>query len=221
MSVVAGKPGELEDSQQQQQQQQQQLLPPPSQTMTMTTTTSVNQDMIADKESGPTLAALFRTPGGGVLLAASFCFCTAFLWMQFMGSFVVLRITGSPRLVQLAGSLQMAPMVLGPLLGRVADRPGWRDRLELVAFCATVASSAAIAAAALLEIPCDLVGPAVMGGPSSGRTAWLAMIFAQLLIVGAAMPTYFVVRHHYGWQRVSLHAKTLHACRCDAGAETA
>jgi MFS family permease len=139
-----------------------------------------------------------------LLLASSFFFCLGFLWLQFVAAWTVQRQTGSTRLVQLSGSCCLAPMALGPLAGALADRTS-RKFFEAGVLGAILLCSAAIAAAALLRWPYDLLGPEVGGEDGPARTAWLAMIYAHMAVVGAGMPVYFTthmpllneaVKHH-------------------------
>ena len=148
--------------------------------------------------SGPSGASVRAVLGRGetrTLLVAGLFFFLAFMWMQFLSAWIVQHISDSARLVQLTGFCQMAPNILGPPLGLLADRV---DKRKLEAGCLLVMMlvSAGMALAVALDWPADLMGPTVVGAdgadtpPDQGK--WLAMIYAHQVVVGFGIPIFSV-----------------------------
>ena len=119
------------------------------------------EDVQAAPPSTTSVRAVLRIPEACMLLATALFFFLAFMWMQFLSAWVVQHVTDSPRLVQLTGFFQMAPNLLGPPLGSLADRVS-KKRMEAVFLGLMLASSVAMALAVALEWPADLMGPEVL-----------------------------------------------------------
>jgi MFS family permease len=133
---------------------------------------------------------VFGVRSTSILLLGCAFNCIGFLWAQFLGAHVVQHITGSPRLVQLTGSCQFGPMLLGPLVGSFADRVG-QARLQLVGTTLLCGLCVVMAGAVASDWPVPLLGDDVMGREGRARSGWLFAIFAHMAVVGLNTPLYF------------------------------
>ena len=138
--------------------------------------------------AGGGFCGVLRLRSARMLLLCCFAFMISFNSFMFLAAWVVQHITGSAWLVQVSGFFFMAPMLLGPFLGKVADRCDKRA-MEAVVLGAVTVSSCLITAA-MHWVETGVVSPEVVDHRGSARSLWLGAIYAHATVVGIGMPAF-------------------------------
>ena len=138
--------------------------------------------------AGGDFCGVLRLRSARMLLLCCFAFMISFNSFMFLAAWVVQHITGSAWLVQVSGFFFMAPMLLGPFLGKVADRCDKRAMEAVVLGAVTVVSC--LITAAMHWVEPGVVSPEVMDHRGSARSVWLAAIYAHAAVVGIGMPAF-------------------------------